>query len=422
MTGDAGRQVPTPSMNPNAQSHEALKELTDAADSSGSQAVADGWAAMASGFDEAAGLFQQAMVSSEAGWSGDAAEGMRAQLARVARWSKETGARYGAAAAAISTQSVVADSAKRSMPPPVPYDPAQMIKDARDSGNILAMAALPFKMYAQKQKHDAAHDEAARIVAERDLAFSLSAGAIPEFSPPPSLTETGSSDAAERKGPARPKPPARRPPRADAGQAPAGPPPGAGGPSSGPNPPAAGGTQPEQSPPAPGSGPGVGSGGPASASPGPSAPVSDAPKAEQFMPAAGGGAGGAGSPAPRPAPGSAGLPGGFVPNGGAPAPGGTMPEQFTAPAGAGRPVGPGPATFQPPAGGGFGPVSGGFAAPAMRAPAGFGPRPAARAAAGGLPVAGDGEQKKRPEYLVEPDIEGMFGSDEMTSPPVIGER
>jgi hypothetical protein len=44
----------------------------------------------------------------------------------------------------------------------------------------------------------------------------------------------------------------------------------------------------------------------------------------------------------------------------------------------------------------------------------------------GVPVGGRGEgdkdgEHKRPEYLIEPDAESMFGSDAMTSPPVIGE-
>jgi hypothetical protein len=44
----------------------------------------------------------------------------------------------------------------------------------------------------------------------------------------------------------------------------------------------------------------------------------------------------------------------------------------------------------------------------------------------GVPVSGRGEgdkdgEHKRPEYLIEPDAESMFGSDTMTSPPVIGE-
>src|SRR4051794_12266023 len=98
MAGDDGRQVPSPSMNPRTRPHEALKAMTDAAKPAGAQAVADSWAEMAAGFDEAAGLFERAVAQSEGGWTGEAAAAMRMQLARVAEWSKRTGAHYQAAA------------------------------------------------------------------------------------------------------------------------------------------------------------------------------------------------------------------------------------------------------------------------------------------------------------------------------------
>ncbi len=104
-------------------------------------------------------------------------------------WSEQTGAQYRAAGSAITEQSGAADTAKRNMPPPVPYDPAQMIRDARESGNLFELAALPFKLYAQKQRHDAAHDQAAEVVATRDSSFSTAAAAVPAFIPPPSLTD-----------------------------------------------------------------------------------------------------------------------------------------------------------------------------------------------------------------------------------------
>jgi hypothetical protein len=33
---------------------------------------------------------------------------------------------------------------------------------------------------------------------------------------------------------------------------------------------------------------------------------------------------------------------------------------------------------------------------------------------------GEDEEHQRPSYLVEPDPDSMFGTDEMTAPPVIG--
>jgi hypothetical protein len=175
-------------MNPAAQSHEVLKGMTDAANPGGAQAVADSWAELAAGFDESANLFRQAMAESAGGWTGDAADGMRNQLATIAEWSKQTAASYRAASKAIGDQSTAADSAKANMPEPIPYDPGQMIRDAVASGSISQLAALPHQMYAQKQKHDAAHAQAAEVVANRDSSFASSAATVPVFVPPPSLT------------------------------------------------------------------------------------------------------------------------------------------------------------------------------------------------------------------------------------------
>jgi hypothetical protein len=375
MTGESGRQAPAPSMNPQAQSHEALKAMTDAADPGAAQAVADGWAEMAAGFDEAARLFQRTVLSSATGWTGDAAEAMRTQLARIALWSEKTGAQYQAASGAITEQTGAADTAKRNMPPPVPYDPGQMIRDARESGNMFEMAALPFKMYAQKQRHDAAHEQAVEVVGNRDSSFAAAAGSIPAFIPPPSLTEEPKPEVGS-KSEAQGKPPVSGPPVPRArGAAPAP-------------------VVPAAAPPAPNAGPSA-----------PPTPPSPAPPSAPTP--------------PRP-------PSGSAPS--IPSQGGTNAAGFTSAPSPGRPAGPGfggppvmPASaggFPP--GGGFGPATGGLGG--VGPTGGRPPAPVRRPAA--LPVAGkgaeDGEQK-RPEYLIEPEIEGMFGSDEMTSPPVIGE-
>jgi hypothetical protein len=288
-------------MNPKAQSHEALKAMTDAADPAGAQAVADGWAELASGFDEAARLFERTVLNSATGWTGTAADAMRTQLARIAMWSEQTGNQYRAAGSAITDQSGAADTAKRNMPPPVPYDPAQMIRDAQESGNLFELAALPFKMYAQKQRHDAAHDQAAEVVANRDSTFSAAAAAVPAFIPPPSLTQ--------ELPPSTPRPSA----------------------------------------------------------PAPKAAVTPPPR----VPGQGTGAAGFTGP-----------PTGFAP-----------PAEF----------GPAPPTD-------FGPGGPTAVAPPLRL--------------AGLPVATPGPEPvepKPPEYLVQSELTGVFGSDEMTSPPVIGE-
>ncbi|HET9139893.1 PPE domain-containing protein [Actinophytocola sp.] len=414
-------------MNPRACSHEALKEMTDAAQPAGAQAVADEWARMAAGFDEAATLFERATQHSEGGWTGSAAEAMRGQLAQVAAWSRQAGAHYQAAAEAITSQAEAANVAKTTMPPPVPYDPARMIREAAASGNVSELAALPHLLHAQKQRSDAAHEEAVRVVTERDGTFGQSVAAIPAFEPPPRLSEGGGRIPPVPAPPAPPLPPAAPPGPHPAPVSPAMSLPVA--PLAHPAPP----PPPPAAPPGPRTAPV-----PPAMSP-PVAPMAHPAPPPPPRPA---------PPGPRPAPVSPAMsppvaplahPAPPPPN--RPAP----PAQPASPQGPPRPMP--PAVPQPPVhitpaqvvaaslpvdgfgpgggtvpGGGFGPTGFG-SAPVVAPPPGYGPAASAMAPGAGTtaPRAEDGE-RKRPEYLVESDLEGMFGSTELTAPPVIGQE
>ena len=392
MGGDE-RAVPTPAMNPRALRHEVLKSFTDAADPAGSTAVADTWGELASRLDKAAELFQRAVSESEAGWTGEAADAMRAQLARVVEWTRQTGAHYQATSAAIAAQSGVAESAKSAMPPPVPYDPAQMIRDARASGDILRMASLPFQMYAQKQLHDAAHEEAVRVVTERDRAFSAAAGQVPAFAAPPSVTDGHSGGPAENRsatgvgvaGPVRPL-------RHTVGQG------------------TVGRSAVGQSAPVSGtrSGSGQPPGGPASGPPLSAVSASSGPVTGSdpvVAPAHGFPGTAASGFGPESLPG-----GGFGPGG----PSATTGTVASSAAGFGPNGSPGPAGPV----GLSGPPAGGLPAQESHGAAGMAGRPVgARRGKAAKDI-----RRKRPEYLIEPEPEGMFGSDQLTSPPVIGQE
>jgi len=407
MAASQGRPAPSPSMNPGASSHETLKAMTDAAQPAGAQAVADEWARMAAGFDEAATLFERATQRSEGGWRGEAAEAMRAQLGQVAAWSRQTGAHYQAAAEAIGSQAEAANTAKTTMPPPVPYDPAAMIRQAAASGNISELAALPALMYDQKQKRDAAHEEAVRVVAERDRTFGQSAAAIPVFEPPPRLSEGGG------RLPSTPAPPPVAGPAVRVPTPPA---------------PVARQPAPPAAPPMPVAGPAVRMPTPPAPPPPPSRPPvpAAAPPGPMAGPAVRPATTPAGAPPPRPAAPPPPAPRVFAaagPVSSHPAfPAVPAPPPVAAPPPVTTPQNVAPSAFPAEFGpGGFGPTGFGAASMASPAPPGFGPAAAAGAAAAGKPGAEDGE-RKRPEYLIEPELEGMFGSTELTSPPVIGQE
>jgi hypothetical protein len=189
MTGHGERTVPAAGeVNPSAYDHETLKRWTDQADTGAAQSVADAWTSTGAALVEAADTLRRAATDSEAGWTGEAAEAMRARLAEIAEWSRGTGAQITAASESITRQGEAAEAARRAMPEPVPYDPAQLIREA-GQGGPLALAGLPQRMYDQKQLHDAAHEDAVRVVAQRDRAMGSAAGEVVVFERPPLLDE-----------------------------------------------------------------------------------------------------------------------------------------------------------------------------------------------------------------------------------------
>lgn len=181
-------RVPAVDVNPAAYAHETLKRWTDEADTASAQTAADAWNSAGTTLVEAADTLRRAAADSESGWAGDAAEAMRARLAEIADWSGSTGARITEASESVARQGEAAEAARRAMPEPVPYDPAKLIRDA-GQGGLLAVAALPQRLYDQKLAHDAAHEDAVRVVAERDRAMNSAAGEVVVFERPPRLDE-----------------------------------------------------------------------------------------------------------------------------------------------------------------------------------------------------------------------------------------
>jgi hypothetical protein len=409
-----GRRVPPQTVNHAAIEHSQLKQWTDDADPATSQAFADEWTRTGSVLTDAAESLKRAAMGTEAGWAGEAADAMRARLGQIAAWSGGTGAQVSGASQTVSQQSEAADAARRAMPEPVSYNPADIIRDAPGNG-ILALVELPQLIHQRYEESNAAHEEAIRVVSERDSTMSSAAGRVSVFRAPPRLN---GSDGGE---------------------------PGDGGPGSGG--PGPGGSAAE---PPPG---GWGDVAPRRGDRGGGAPGNGAP--------AGGGPGNA---APAGGPGNA-APGGDVPGGGGSSSAGVTTPGAVAPR---VPVGVGgggvsPLGAAPGFGTGFGPVGGtgefggGPAGPGgsaglresgggPRGALGTGPQPgigkgavpgsaaAAEAAAvrggrggpvGGMPMGGAGRrdddaEHQRPEFLQEPDPEGLFDSDVLTAPAVIG--
>ncbi|TCO58054.1 hypothetical protein [Actinocrispum wychmicini] len=400
-----GPKVPKADTHYMGVDHRELKAWTDAGQPGDANDLSDVWKSMGNGLNDAAEKLMVAVFGSESGWTGAAANAMRAQLQKVAEWSEQTGDSFTKASQAFVKQGESVGAAKSAMPEPVDYDPTKMIRDAALSANPVQIAMLPYDMHKQHQASQEAHQRAADVVQKRDTELAAAAQSIPPFEPPPALGGEGAKKP-DQHGPSVPGGPGLPggQPRVGGGGNGGGGRPG-GGRGGGPGTGGPGGR------PAGGAGPGMGAQ--------PDDRDNNNPPPPSFgMPSLPMGTGTSGF-APSGSPPTSGIgPGGGPGFGGAAAAGG----------GGGFGGGFGGSAFGSP-GAGFGPTGAGAGAGAGTPPGPGGARGAAGGRGGGAGGMGAGghkgeggedEQHQRPSYLVEPDPDAMFGTDQMTAPPVIG--
>ena len=512
-----------PQVNYLSYDHPQLKTMvTEGVDPATVQATGDLWINVGNAMTRFQSQVGQAIKSSQTDWRGEAGDAARRFMADLGNWVGAAGQSAQLAGTQVQLHAQAVETAKNSMPDPVPWDAHAALRDIATSSNPFEMMTKTAAYTAQYERHRSAHQRAAEVVSTYDGNLG-GASVMPAFSTPPAMAGPGDGPdgqdahsgvkgfaANEFSGPGGngapggPGQPGAGVPGGPGSGGPGSGGPGAGGPGSGGS--GTGGS--DVGGPSPG---GPGSGGPGSGGPGSGGPGSDLPGTGG--PGAGGpGSGGVGPGSGWPVPGGPGSggpgsgwpgsggpgavwpgsgwpgsggPGAGLPGAGSPWPGSGMPGGPFGPGdgttGAGylpgapfvpNVAGPGylPGTPFVPNGPGFPPVGGyqgtGFPLPGFGIGRGgdFGPGgPAggtsgpgapvpgpggARAGAvgehgtgggrgagmtsrsaaglGGVPIGGaraDGEddgEHRRPAYLVEPDAESLFGSDELTAPPVIG--
>lgn len=367
-----------------------------------------------------------AINSSQSDWQGQAGDQARQFMADIGNWVGKSGQSAQLAGTQTSLQAAALAEAKNSMPEEKPFDMEAANRDLMTTTNpldLMRKSAVYMNDYRESQT---AHQEAARVVGAYDGALG-SSSTMPAFAPPPTMGGGGGGETGDPGDGEGVKKPTDR--NIDTGGT---------GDSTGTNPYRPGGD-------------GSGDGGGYRPPPGGGGGV---------LPGGGGGGGGGGTtpggfvdlPPNGPGPGGGGpYPPGPNPNG--PYPGG-MPPMGPGPMGPGMGGdtdrtgrgggGGGRSGFGPgggPGGSGLGARSGVGGGPGMGSAAGAlaaehaagGGRGGAAGAGGrgGAPMGGgmggggrgqggEDEEHNRPSYLVEADPDQVFGTDEMTAPPVIG--
>ncbi|MGQ0837978.1 hypothetical protein [Actinokineospora sp.] len=412
--GGEVRDAPTiPGMNYLAVPHDELKRnVMEQADPGEVGRVGDAWVGVGDwmiGFQQ---QFSSAISNSESQWRGMDGDAARKFMADVGTYVGTAGSSAQLAGRQAQLHSDALATA-RTMPEPVPFDMNAALADLRSTSDPFAFAEKANEHYATFTRSQEAHGQAALVASGYDQSMS-GASTMPAFAAPPAMGGGGT--------PPQPPPPPSQPP-------PVVPPVPPGGP--------IGVSEPFGRP---------------SAWPGSrdSAPVT----AQSFQPPTGGQGRPGQLPPPKATP-NPGLPGG-LPIGGPV--GGADDDRRRGGRGLGSGGGFGPGGrggsaggFGPgggrggfgPGGGSGGPGSGGLGAGAPKSGVGAvaadhaasggrggGAAGAGRGGAasgggmgggGGRGQGGEDSEHQRPAFLVEADPEGIFGTDEITAPPVIGQ-
>lgn len=402
-------------------------------DSGQTTQLSDAWSQLVRLFEDFDGKFNEAVQQSQHHWEGESAEAARGYVRSLGSWSSTNSQQAQLASEAVYAQSSASETAKNTMPEPVQTD--GLLKDFGSAvkDNPLDPIGAFNKAMETREKADAAHQQAAQVMTDYDRNLYEAASKQPAFSPPPEFggagqggaTDFGKSNVVDISG-------------GDAtsvsgysgGGQPGGAPVTGGGPTTsgggGYNGPS--GNNPGAVPtPVAGRGPSTGAGqlpgtGPQGNGPvGPRVPTTGGGPGFSGMgpapvgPMSGGGQAGGSTPYNSKLGGRA-ASAGFGPTGGGSAAGAAKGA-----AGAAGAAGAGAAS-----GAAKGMTGGAGAAPGAAAAAGGS---GARGGSGMMGGAGAGkgqqggeeEEHQRPSWLVEADPDSLFGTDERTAPPVIGE-
>ncbi|HEX5494564.1 MAG TPA: hypothetical protein VFX70_08345 [Mycobacteriales bacterium] len=375
--------------------------------------VSDTWLQIGNKLTNLQDTVAQAIASTEVTWTGQAAEGARHSIAKLGNHSGQAGKSAQLAGVLTAQQSEALTNAKNSVPPPptTPYNPQAAQQQLQTITDPIAFAKQATADHQAAAAQQASHQQAAHIVAQYDHTVSQTSASMPAFAPAPKVVKSG--------GPG-PTPVPTVP-------TPGGPPPVGSNPPGVPTTPGPVGHQPGNQPTDPGGNtftpPGTLTTTTSSFTP--TAPVGTG------MPLPGTGLPGVGLPGST-GDGSFGSfgtngPGGFGGFGGFGGAGGSGGFGSAGSAGSGG-VGGAGGTDSGSAGPGARSATGAGAGAAAEEAAMSEGSTAARGASRGMGAMGAGRgqrgqgdaEHKRPSWLVETD-EGIFGTDQMTAPPVIGE-
>ncbi|MET8993520.1 hypothetical protein [Amycolatopsis sp. NPDC004169] len=150
-------------------------------------------------FDKFSQSMTTAVNASKGTWEGSAAENAQQYFTSLSKWSDANSQNAKLASETIYDQGQAASTAKNSMPAPIPFSWTEEFKGWATS-NPFNLPDNVDKSIQKQKDSQAAHDEAASVMATYDKNLYEAASKQPAFAPPPSFSTGGGSDGTDGTG------------------------------------------------------------------------------------------------------------------------------------------------------------------------------------------------------------------------------
>lgn len=160
--------------------------------------MSNGYHEMSSTFDQIATTLSDAVDKSQSEWQGEAADSARGYLTGLQQWSDGNSQNARLASEVTYQQSTAAQTAKNSMPAPIPFSWTDEIKgwfsNPLDIGDSISASVAK-----QKQSQDA-HDQAVQVMSDYDNNLYSAASKQPVFTEPPKFQPSSGVDTPQLPG------------------------------------------------------------------------------------------------------------------------------------------------------------------------------------------------------------------------------
>jgi hypothetical protein len=185
---------PAPAANYLGLSHEQLYHSVQDVDAGQLGGMATSWEIVSTSLiDATQDTAATALASSEAGWTGQNADKARQAIAALTNQAGMTGQAAAVSAQLYQQQATAAQTAKHSVPPPPanPYNPQAAAQQLATITDPFAHATAAANFQQQQQQQNAAHQQAATAVQAYDRTVTQTSENQPGFAPPPVVTNPG---------------------------------------------------------------------------------------------------------------------------------------------------------------------------------------------------------------------------------------